>query len=247
MMHRDISNAMVVQELDLHIGGLRREIALLPKQVAEIERQLEAHTRQLEKEKAAAAANVKERKNLDGEIQVHRQKISKLKDQMMQAKTNEQYRAFQHEIEFCEKAIAGCEDKILDLMLAAEPLEANVKKAEAALGEERKQVEKQKSEARARTAEDEAALKRALGEREDAAKQVSAQVMSAYERLRVKHKDGVALAEVVEGQCAACHMVLRPQLVVEVRAGEAVVACENCRRLLYMPVRPVDVMGEMDI
>ena len=244
-MHPDISNALVVQELDLHIAGLQREIALLPRQVAEIERQLEAHTRQLEQEKASMSANARDRKTLDGEIQVHRQKISKLKDQMMQAKTNEQYRAFQHEIEFCENAIGGCEDRILELMLAAEPLEANVKKAEAALAEERKAVEKQKAEARARTAEDEAALKRALGEREDAAKQVSAQVLAAYERLRTRNKDGVAIAEVVDGQCAACHMVLRPQLLVEVRSGESVVACENCRRLLYLPIRPVDIAAEM--
>jgi uncharacterized protein len=246
-MHPDISNALVVQELDLHIAGLRKEIALLPRQVAEIERQLESHTQQLEREKAAVAANARDRKTLDGDIQVHRQKISKLKDQMMQAKTNEQYRAFQHEIEFCENGIRTCEDKILDLMLAAEPLESNVKKAEAALAEERKAVEKQKAEAKARTAEDEAALERALAERADAASHVSAQVMATYERLRVKHKDGVAIAEVVDGQCASCHMVLRPQLMVEVRGGAEVVACENCRRLLYVPIRPVDIAAEMQI
>jgi uncharacterized protein len=246
-MHPDISNALVVQELDLHIAGLKKEIAQLPRQVQEIERQLEAHTRQLEREKAALAANHSERKKLDADIQVHRQKISKLKDQMMQAKTNDQYRAFQSEIGFCEKAIGTCEDRILELMLAAEPLEANVRKAEDALDEERKLVEKQKAEARDRAAEDQQALQRALGERKHAVEQVSPAVLSTYERLRVKHKDGVAIAEVSEGQCAACHMVLRPQLLVEVRSGASVVACENCRRLLYIPTRPVDVMGEMDI
>lgn len=246
-MHPDISNALVVQDLDLHIAALKKEIALLPRQVQEIERQLEAHTRQLDHEKAATAANLAERRKLDGDIQVHRQKISKLKDQMMQAKTNEQYRAFQSEIDFCEKAIGGCEDRILELMLAAEPLEANVRKAELALAAERQAVEKQKAEARARAAEDQQALQRANGERAEAAKHVSPTVLSTYERLRTKHKDGVAIAAVSEGQCAACHMVLRPQLLVEVRAGSSVVACENCRRLLYIPIRPVDVMGEMDV
>lgn len=245
MMHPDISHALAVQELDLHIAGLRKEIAQLPRQIEEIERQLVAHTRQLEQEKTALAANIRDRKRLDGEIQVHRQKISKLKDQMMQAKTNEQYRAFQHEIEYCEKEISGCEDRILELMLAAEPLEANVKKAEAALAEERKAAEAQKAEAQARTAEDQAALKRALGEREEAVMRVSADVLAMYERLRTKHKDGVAITEVAEGQCSACHMVVRPQLLVEVRRGSSVVACENCRRLLYVPAPPVDVAAEM--
>ena len=34
---------------------------------------------------------------------MHEQKISKLRDQMLGAKTNEQYRAFQHEIEYRRK------------------------------------------------------------------------------------------------------------------------------------------------
>jgi uncharacterized protein len=247
LMHPDISNALVVQELDLHIAGLRKEIALLPRQIEQIERQLVVHTRQLEQDKAALASNARDRKALDGEIQVHRQKISKLKDQMMQAKTNEQYRAFQHEIEYCEKGIVGCEDRILELMLAAEPLETNVKKAEAALAEERKAVEAQKAEAKALTAADKAALERALGEREDAVKRVPAELLAVYERLRAKHKDGVAITEVAEGQCSACHMMVRPQLLVEVRSGTSVVACENCRRLLYVPAPPVDVAAEMQV
>lgn len=246
-MHPDICNALVVQELDAQIAALRKEVAQLPKQIAEIERQLESHTKQLEAERAALAANIRDRKTLDGEIQVHRQKISKLKDQMMQAKTNEQYRAFQHEIAYCEQGISQCEDRILELMLLAEPLEMNVSRAEAALAAERKVVEAQKREAKERADAVEAALARAVGEREDAAKRVPAELMTIYDRLRTKHKDGVAIAEVVEGQCSSCHMVLRPQLLVEVRSGSVVVACENCRRLLYIPIPPVDVAADMQV
>ena len=70
---------------------------------------------------------------MEGEIQVHEQKISKLKDQMAQAKTNEQYRAFQNEIDYAKKEIRKAEDRILELMTEAEPLDLNVKRAEGAL------------------------------------------------------------------------------------------------------------------
>ena len=48
------------------------------------------------------AGNQKERKHLEDDIKVHEQKISKLRDQMLQAKTNDQYRAFQNEIGYAK-------------------------------------------------------------------------------------------------------------------------------------------------
>ena len=84
-------------------------------------------------DKAALLANGKERKRLEGEIQVQNQKISKLRDQMLASKNNDQYRAFQNEIEFCEAEIRKHEDRILELMSESDPLEKNVKAAETAL------------------------------------------------------------------------------------------------------------------
>ena len=66
--------------------------AELRKQIAQIERALESHTRRLEADRAALAANQRERKNIEGNNQLLQQKISKLRDQMSGAKTNEQYK-----------------------------------------------------------------------------------------------------------------------------------------------------------
>src|SRR5262245_36965626 len=123
----DIASAVRLQEVDNRLADLSKEIASLPKHIAEIEKKLEAHQRKLEADRAALAANQKDRKKLEGDIQMQEQKISKLKDQMLQAKTNEQYKAFQHEIAFCESEIRRAEDRILDLMGESEVLEKNVK------------------------------------------------------------------------------------------------------------------------
>jgi len=99
-MYPDVHLVIQLQSLDLKITTLEKEVAALPKHVAVIEKALESHNRKLEADKAALTANQKDRKRLEGDIQVHQQKISKLRDQMLGAKTNEQYKAFQHEIEF---------------------------------------------------------------------------------------------------------------------------------------------------
>src|SRR6266851_6063401 len=112
----DIASAVRLQELDLRLTDLTKEIASLPKHISEIEKKLDAHQRKLEADRAALSANQKDRKKLEGDIQMQEQKISKLRDQMLGAKTNEQYRAFQHEIEYLEKEIRKAEDAILELM-----------------------------------------------------------------------------------------------------------------------------------
>src|SRR5215472_18590566 len=132
-MSPDLKLVIRLQELDNRLAELSREIAALPVHIAEIEKKLVSHERKLDADRAALLANQKERKKCESDIQMQEQKISKLKDQMLQAKTNDQYRAFQNEIEFCEKEIRKFEDRILELMGETEGLEKNVKIAEGAL------------------------------------------------------------------------------------------------------------------
>src|SRR5881397_1317710 len=113
-MHPDLRLVIRLQEIDNRMADLAREIATLPKHIAEIERKLISHERKLEADRAALVANQKERKKCEGDIQIQEQKISKLKDQMLGAKTNEQYRAFQNEIDFCQKEIRRFEDGVLE-------------------------------------------------------------------------------------------------------------------------------------
>lgn len=233
-MSPDLEGILRLQSLDTRALELEREVSTLPKHIAQIEKQLDAHKRRLELDRAALAANQKERKQLDGDIQIQHQKISKLRDQTLSAKTNEQYRAFQHEIEFCEKEIRRFEDRILDLMSASEPLEVNVRKAEAALAEEAKQVEAEKNAARERTAADQQALAEIKAERAQLAATVRADKYAAYDRLRKKQTNGVAVSEALDGRCSACYMILRPQVLQELRqALDPLIFCENCRRILY--------------
>jgi len=147
-MLSDLKLVIRLQEIDHRLADLAREITALPKHIAEIEKKLTSHQRKLEADQAALAANQKERKGCDTAIQTQEQKISKLKDQMLEAKTNEQYRAFQNEIEFCQKEIRKSEDRILELMSESEPLDKNVKVAEAALKAEKAEVDKEKQQAR---------------------------------------------------------------------------------------------------
>ena len=66
----DLKLVMRLQEVDNRIAELMREIAALPKHIAEIEKKLVAHERKLEADRAALAANQKDRRKLEGDVQV---------------------------------------------------------------------------------------------------------------------------------------------------------------------------------
>jgi predicted nucleic acid-binding Zn-ribbon protein len=241
----DLQLVIRLQEIDTRLGELTREITALPKHIAEIEKKLVSHERKLEADRAALSANQKERKKCEGDIQTQEQKISKLKDQMLQAKTNEQYRAFQNEIDFCQKEIRSFEDRILELMGESEPLEKNVKAAEVALKTERAQVEAEKQEARNRTTADEKASQELQHERSGIAGQIAPATYQLYERVR-KGRKGIAIAEAVGGRCSACQMAIRPQFFQDLKKGDRIMSCESCQRILYyVPPQAIeDLTGE---
>lgn len=235
----DLELIREIQSIDHRIAELTREISYLPKHIAEIERRLESHRKKLEADHAALTANQKDRRRLEDDTKVWEQKIAHLRDQMNEAKTNEQYRAFQHEIEYAQSEIRKIEDHILDRMGEAETLGQNVKSAEAALKQETVEVEKEKRAAEQRTDADRAELAAAQKHRAELAKGIAAKTLSTYERVR-KQRGGLAVAEARDGRCTGCNVILRLHFYQQVRAGQEVLTCEVCGRILYY-LAPQDV------
>jgi predicted nucleic acid-binding Zn-ribbon protein len=242
-MSPDIKAILRIQSLDQRGAELEKEIAALPKHIAQIEKALDAHNRKLEVDRAALTANQRDRRKSEDDIKAQEQKISKLRDQMLQAKTNEQYRAFQHEIEFCEKEIRKSEDRILELMSESESLDKNVKAAEAALKEEKQQVEAEKDRARSRTATDQKFLAEVKEERAGLVSSIDPKLMQQYERISKKWK-GRAVADATDGRCASCQISMRPQYFQDLKKAEKLLTCESCGRILYYNP-PVNLEHEM--
>ena len=227
----DVQNLIALQQADREILRLKEEIAALPKRVAAIEERLAGTRALLEKAKGAVKADEAARRKYESGIQDQQQKISKYRDQSLAVKTNEQYKALLHEIQFAEQDIRAHEDKILELMVNAEIREKDVKAAEAKLKAETAEIEKEKVQAKQRTAEDEKQLAEWNAKRDTARAGVDADLLRQYDRV-AKHR-GTGLSEAKDHKCLACQVMLRPQTYNEVRASTHVVTCESCQRILY--------------
>jgi predicted nucleic acid-binding Zn-ribbon protein len=227
----EIENLLHLQDADKEIRRLRDEIAELPKRVAAIEHKLADTKAQLEKAQAAVKADEATRRKYETTISDLRGKISKYRDQSLDVKTNDQYKALLHEIQFAEKEIAAIEDKILELMLNADARDKEVKAAQAELKAETAGIEKEKADARLRTAEDEKQLAEWSGKRDQKRSGVNEDLLRHYER--VSKFRGTGISEVRDHKCIACQVMLRPQIYNDVRTGQQTVICDSCQRILY--------------
>jgi len=227
----DVQNLIALQNADREILRLKDEIAALPRRVAAIEQKLAGTRKALEDAKNAIKTGDAARRKYETAIQDQQQKISKYRDQSLEVKTNEQYKALMHEIQFAEQDIRLNEDKILELMVNAESREKDVKAAEAELKAEMAEIEKEKAEARQRTAEDEEQLAQWNAKRDTARAGVNPDLLRQYDRV-AKYR-GTGISEARDQKCMACQVMLRPQTYNEVRAATQVVACDSCQRILY--------------
>src|SRR5271154_7246052 len=112
----DIDKLLELQIADKEIRRLQEEVAALPKRVAVIEQKLAGTKAHLEKVRAAAKGDEANRKKFEATIKDLQGKITKYRDQSLDVKTNDQYKALLHEIEFAEEEIRLNEDRILEVM-----------------------------------------------------------------------------------------------------------------------------------
>ena len=231
-MHSDLKTVIELQQVDLRIAELTAQIDSLPLQIQELQKQINDFLHAHEERKHRLAENLKERRNLETDIQEIRQLISKHKDQLYQVKTNEQYRAMLKEIESEEARIRKIEDQILEEMIEAEDLGKLVQEAAARVESEKSQVAAEVSRLENERQADNEERERLLARRAELTAALGGDVVALYERVR-KGRRGVAVAEVRDGLCTACHVLLRPQVYNEVRTNAAVMTCENCSRIIF--------------
>src|SRR5579859_1567927 len=213
----DIENLLKLQDADKEIRRLQDEVAELPKRVAAIEQKLAGTKAQMDKAQAAIKADEAARRKYDTAISDLRGKISKYRDQSLDVKTNDQYKALLHEIQFAEKEIAANEDKILELMVNADTRDKEVKAAQAELKAEAAEIEVEKEQARQRTAEDEKLLSEWRGKRDHLRSGIREDLLRHYER--VSKFRGSGISEARNQNCMACQVILRPQPYNKVRSG----------------------------
>jgi predicted nucleic acid-binding Zn-ribbon protein len=238
----EVRTAIELQQIDQKIAKLGLMIDGLPARIKAIEEQLRDFLSAFESAKQRLAANQKERRELDAEIQQICGKITKHRDQLYQVKTNDQYRAMLKEIEGEEGNIHKIEDRILEKMVESEQLEKQIKEASLKLDSEKARVARETAALEAQRHAAIAERDELTARRNDLAGSLTAEVRNLYEKLR-RARHGITVAEVEGGICSGCHVRLRPQAYNDVVTSDGLFTCETCGRMLFYEP-PLEVAPE---
>lgn len=239
-MDAQIQRLVHLQSLDVRLAELRNRLQAIPAQLAAVDARVSGARQEIAAAKEALTTSLKDRKKYEMDVDSWKDKARKYRDQSFAVKTNEAYKALQHEIQHAETQVAQAEDRLLERMVAGEEYERQVKAAERAVivVESEAQAERQRIQAEQASLQQESQAKEA--QRREIAPEISEELRDTYERV-ASRRHGIGLAEVRDEACSLCGVRIRPHVFQELRRNDSheIFQCESCTRILYYVEPPV--------
>ena len=242
-MSPDLQRLIDLQRLETQIADARAAIAAHPQRLAEADAQMAAATQVLDEAKNRLKENAEARRALEKDTALYQGRLSKFRDQQSAVKTNKEYQALGHEIETAQRDLGSVEEKVIERMVEADSIAADVKQAETLFAAKRKEIDAQKKQLSEELAAVEASLKTATEQRAVLLAQIEPRLVSTFEQV-ARVRKGIAVTMATrDGLCSVCHVRLRPQVFQLVRTNDAIIQCDSCQRILYYIPPPPPLEG----
>ncbi|MCB1195109.1 hypothetical protein KDK77_02895 [bacterium] len=234
-MIREIIKLQEVQEIDLRIFSLKKLQKELPANLhgmqADVKNKMNA-VQALNNELKDIKAH---QKNLEVEIQSLKDTVKKYKNQLLQLKSNEQYKALLSEIDRAEEKCSQIEDTVLAAMMSADEKQKDIRIAEDALKQSELTLREQENSIKQEIERVDEEIKKISDMRAVCAKDIDEGALRLYERIMKNKGETKAVVAVIDNTCQGCFMKLPPNDVLEVRKSHKIQTCENCARILFWP------------
>lgn len=231
-VHPHVKELISLQQCDLKIHHLNRDLEKIPKDIASANSALNSDKNALQIAKDAFKNCEVEIKKVELDIATRHNTINRLKIQQFETRKNDEFTALGNEIIRYGKEIDLHETTQLELMERLDSLRVKVKDAESQLTKSQSLVNDDIAE----LTENEKSLSSELTQLIETRKEITAHcdtsTLALYEKL-LKVKAGTAIAEIQHGLCGGCHMKLVPSTLVRASGGVEITQCENCGRILY--------------
>ena len=241
-MAQQLDDIVKLQETLSELETAEAQISGIPEWMRDLHDEYSQHRTEIDRLESQAEEARKERRQAEAAISDLQEQLKRYQQQINQVSTQREYGALLAEIDAVKTQITTAEESGLGAMESREEAE---QKLESERGAFKDLEQRYNSELARWESEKPGIASRIEVLTKDAAElrgRISKGVLRQFERIREKH-DGEGLASILEmdrgkrgrfWHCGACNYRVRPQALVEVRAGE-LRQCEGCKRMLYVP------------
>jgi len=233
----ELDKLIELQKTDTNLRKLKRPLETAEQGRAAIELEFEQHAfsiREIQNKRDTLTAK---RADLEKQIAENKTSLERADRNLKHAQNQKEYETAMRETDALQKQIAAFETQIVEIMEEVEGVEKE-------LEERAEEISTLDTKRAAALAEFDSALTRDKAEFESETKHrkaafatLPANLASIYDRMAQRSRDGIAVAEVVNGSCSACYMQLRPQVQLNVKKGDEIITCESCSRIMYIAPR----------
>ena len=230
-----IRTLIKIQELDLEMDDLRERARAIPLESAELDAELAEARDAVKAAKAKHLELEKQQRHEELVLDDKNTLLKKYDQQLFSVKTNKEYKAILAEIDLAKAEVSTVEDRILELMTDIDHVKGEMVSADQTLRDEEAKVAGSKRELDEELETVQEGLKDREQRKQTLIPGVDEDLYGLYERIRKAKTNGPGAVPIKNDSCSGCYMQIPPQVVNELIAGDRIITCQSCSRILYWP------------
>lgn len=204
----------------------------LPMEVRDMEDEIEGLTKRKEKYENQIKSFEDDVKKFKDNIAVSNSMAEKYKVQLDNVKNNREFEALTKEIEYQNLEVKLAEKKIKEIDDKVEKVVEQTQEIGAGIENKKIELEKKKIELEDIIQKTEKKIETLEKKIQKLNKQVDIRLLKAFEALRSRYGNGLAIVTVTRNACGGCFNAVPPQMQIEISQKKEIIACENCGRVL---------------
>jgi predicted nucleic acid-binding Zn-ribbon protein len=231
----ELEKLIDLQKTDTNLRRLKKIIETANEKRAEIEQEFEQHASSIRDVQNRRDALQAERIELEKQVAENKTYLERAERNLKHAQNQKEYETAMRETDALQKQIGAFETQIVEKMAGSEEIEKEIGSRADEINSHDSKRDKALAAFDAEVAKSKIEFESETAKRNEIFKTLPDRLASVYNRLVQRSRDGIAVAEVVNGSCSACFMGLRPQVNLEIKRGDQIITCESCTRILYVP------------
>ena len=231
-MYEKIMALYELQKIDTQIDEINKIKGELPLEVEDLEDEIAG----LQTRIANINAEIEELNNLTKqrkrEIDQAQIQIAKYTEQQNNVRNNREFDAISKEIEYQQLEITLAEKRLKEYAGAIKAKKASLESTDALLAERNVDLTAKKTELESIEGETAAQIEELSAQGDAAKAKIDERLLGAYNRIRSKVHNGLAVVTVKREACSGCFNRIPPQRQSDIRQGKKLIVCEYCGRIL---------------